>query len=117
MIAFLRKRFYEDRIKPIFYAQIILIITGILIYLKASNSVEYFYSGILMIIAAAIFSLNGLEVYTKKKRGYMIWFILSVLWLGMATQFFSFNQDILIAGFISSSIFMQNGLPEADVKC
>lgn len=91
MIAYLRKRFYEDRIKPILLAQIILIIAGILVYLKASNSIEYFYSGILTIIAAIIFLLNGIEVYKKKKRGYLIWFILAVLWLGMATQFFSID--------------------------
>lgn len=91
MLSFFRKQFLEDRIKPILFLQVILVICAIIVYLQTYNKVNYFYSGILNIIAGVIFLLNGIEIYILKKRGYIFWLILSVLWLGIAFQNFFFK--------------------------
>ncbi|PGY05847.1 hypothetical protein COE25_28555 [Bacillus sp. AFS031507] len=81
MISFFRKQFLEDRIKPILFLQLILVICVIIVYLHTFNRIDYFYSGILNIIVGVIFLLNGIEIYILKKSGYFLWLILSLLFL------------------------------------
>ncbi|MGF6949078.1 hypothetical protein QF028_001583 [Neobacillus sp. B4I6] len=91
MISFFRKQFLEDRIKPILFLQLILVICVIIVYLHTFNRIDYFYSGILNIIVGVIFLLNGIEIYILKKGGYFLWLILSLLFFVMASEKLFFN--------------------------
>ncbi|OAH63062.1 hypothetical protein AWH49_06870 [Domibacillus aminovorans] len=58
ILTFFRKQFLEDRIKPILFLQVILVTCAIIVYLQTYNRIDYFYSGILNIIAGVIFFIK-----------------------------------------------------------
>ncbi|MBT2650043.1 hypothetical protein J7E52_25665 [Bacillus sp. ISL-34] len=83
MRSFLRKEFWDDRNKPILFIQGALIILAVILYFQSYDSIEYFYSGILRLIAGIITLLTGIENYIVKKKEYMFWFILTIMFCGM----------------------------------
>ena len=83
MRSFLRKEFLEDRNKPILFIQWALIILAVILYFQSYDSIEYFYSGILRLIAGIITLLTGIENYIVKKKEYIFWFILTIMFCGM----------------------------------
>ncbi|MBG9587251.1 hypothetical protein [Cytobacillus firmus] len=91
MLSFSKKRFLEERIKPILLLQVILVFCAIIVYIQTYNKINYFYSGILNIIAGVIFLINGIDIYNLKKRGYIVWLFFSVIWFGLALQNFFFK--------------------------
>ena len=103
MPSFLNKiinTFFEKsstRIKPIMFIQLILGAIAIFIWFQATGVAEtpvyYTYSGILRIIAGIVLLLRGIEICIINKKGkkeYIIWFVLALMFFGMAfDQFFS----------------------------
>ncbi|MFD4820835.1 hypothetical protein [Peribacillus butanolivorans] len=83
MRSFLRKEFWDDRNKPILFIQWVLIIFAIILYFQTYDSIDYIYSGILRLIAGIIIFLTGIENYIVKKRDYIFWFILTIMFCGM----------------------------------
>ncbi|MFJ7930608.1 hypothetical protein [Peribacillus sp. NPDC096448] len=83
MRSFLRKEFWEDRNKPILFIQWALIILAVILYFQSYDSIEYFYSGILRLIAGIITLLTGIENYIVLKKEYIFWFILTIMFCGM----------------------------------
>lgn len=83
MRSFLRKEFWDDRNKPILFIQWALIILTVILYFQSYDSIEYFYSGILRLIAGIITLLTGIENYIVKKKEYIFWFILTIMFCGM----------------------------------
>ncbi|KRF61388.1 hypothetical protein ASG99_26045 [Bacillus sp. Soil768D1] len=83
MRSFLRKEFWDDRNKPILFIQWVLIIFAIILYFQTYDSIDYIYSGILRLIAGIIILLTGIENYIVKKRDYIFWFILTIMFCGM----------------------------------
>ncbi|MET3322361.1 hypothetical protein [Peribacillus butanolivorans] len=83
MRSFLRKEFWDDRNKPILFIQWVLIIFAIILYFQTYDSIDYIYSGILRLIAGIVILLTGIENYIVKKRDYIFWFILTIMFCGM----------------------------------
>ena len=83
MRSFLSKEFLEDRNKPILFIQWALIILAVILYFQSYDSIEYFYSGILRLIAGIITLLTGIENYIVLKKEYIFWFILTIMFCGM----------------------------------
>lgn len=83
MRSFLRKEFWDDRNKPILFIQWVLTILAIILYFQTYNSIDYFHSGIIRLIAGIITFLIGIENYIVKKREYIFWFILTIMFCGM----------------------------------
>ncbi|KQU17978.1 hypothetical protein ASG65_25590 [Bacillus sp. Leaf13] len=83
MRSFLRKEFWDDRNKPILFIQWVLIIFAIILYFQTYDSIDYIYSGILRLIAGIIIFLTGIENYIVKKRDYIFWFILTIMFCEM----------------------------------
>ncbi|KRF67648.1 hypothetical protein ASG99_14040 [Bacillus sp. Soil768D1] len=83
MRSFLRKEFWDDRNKPILFIQWVLTIFAIILYFQTFDSIDYFYSGIIRLIAGIITLLIGIENYIVKKREYIFWFILTIMFCGM----------------------------------
>ncbi|MED3912700.1 hypothetical protein FQP34_24660 [Peribacillus simplex] len=83
MRSFLRKEFWDDRNKPILFIQWVLIIFAIILYFQTYDSIEYIYSGILRLIAGIVILLTGIENYIVKKRDYIFWFLLTIMFCGM----------------------------------
>lgn len=83
MRSFLRKEFWDDRNKPILFIQWVLTIFAIILYFQTYNSIDYFHSGIIRLIAGIITFLIGIENYIVKKREYIFWFILTIMFCGM----------------------------------
>jgi hypothetical protein len=79
------------------FFQIILGALAIFIWFQARSVVDtpvyYTYSGILRIIAGVVLLLRGIEIWIINKKGkkeYIIWFVLALMFFGMAIdQFFS----------------------------
>ncbi|MBK5442214.1 MULTISPECIES: hypothetical protein [unclassified Peribacillus] len=82
MRSFLRKEFWDDRNKPILFIQWVLIIFAIILYFQTYDRIDYIYSGILRLIAGIIILLTGIENYIVKKRDYIFWFILTIMFCG-----------------------------------
>ncbi|MFE4242022.1 hypothetical protein [Peribacillus butanolivorans] len=83
MRSFLRKEFWDDRNKPILFIQWVLIIFAIILYFQTYDSIDYIYSGILRLIAGIVILLTGIENYIVKKRDYIFWFIITIMFCGM----------------------------------
>jgi len=78
----LRKEFWDGRNKPILLIQWGLVIFATILYFQY-DSMDYFYSGTLILIEGIITFLIGIENYIVKKREYIFWFILSVMFEGI----------------------------------
>jgi uncharacterized membrane protein HdeD (DUF308 family) len=102
MLSFLNKIiniFFEKpstRIKPIMFLQIILGAFAIFVWFQARSTAEtpvhHTYSGLLRIVAGFVLLLTGIEncVNKKSKKEYIKWFVLALMFFGMAIdQFFS----------------------------
>ena len=83
MRSFLRKEFWDGRNKPILFIQWGLTIFAIIFYFQTYDSIDYFHSGIIRLIAGIITLLIGIENYIVKKREYIFWFILTIMFCGM----------------------------------
>lgn len=91
----LSDRYFKNRVKPIVIAQMILAIPMIiiLIFTLTSNTVNFFYNGILQIILALSMFLLGTEKYIlKKKRTSIPFFVLTLLIIFVAIQTFNVSS-------------------------
>ncbi|MDM5214744.1 hypothetical protein QUF94_25570 [Peribacillus sp. NJ4] len=68
MRSFLRKEFWDDRNKPILFLQWVLVIFATILYFQTYDSIDYFHSGILRLIAGIITLLIRIENYIVKKE-------------------------------------------------
>jgi hypothetical protein len=60
-----------------------LTIFAIILYFQTYDRIDYYYSGIFRLIAGIITLLTGIENYIVKKRDYIFWFILTIMFCGM----------------------------------
>jgi predicted nucleic acid-binding Zn ribbon protein len=85
------------RNKPLMFVQIILAFIAIFVWFQARNKIDtpvyYTYSGILDIIVGFVMLLIGIENYIVNKRNkkeYIIWFVIALMFFGMAIDQFFF---------------------------
>ena len=86
----------ERRVKPLMYAQLIVLV-GVIYscFLVWNNHDNYWgYSAIMSLMLGTVFLLVGVENYIvreKKNKEYLIWFISGLLFYWIAIDYYFFN--------------------------
>lgn len=79
----LSDRFFKNRVKPIVFTQLIIVIPMIIIVLLTftSNTVNFFYNAVIQILLAISMFLMGIEQYLLKKKTLSIAFFAITLFI------------------------------------